>query len=158
MPISQSRVITLIQIAETFKTELLTRQRAITAIISDIPPDAPRESLLRAVQLIQTYNSELTLSPAALDTLSTERAHFKLHAKRNARLAANARKRKGKLSPATTLSTSKLASPLAARKLDLNATYKQFNMPEPYPDPHNDSEPLLPEHSGDASATDNTQF
>lgn len=160
MAISQTRMIALLTIAETFKNELLTRQRAIADILSDIPLNAPRESLLRAAQLIQTYNSELSLPPAALDTLATERAHFKLHATRNERLARKARLRRGATLDATsttsppTIGQHSRPSPLptisdlAAQKLSYNAQYARFNMPAPYADPYNESEPLLPEHGG----------
>jgi hypothetical protein len=167
MAITQTRMIALLTIAETFKNELLARQRGIADILSEVPPDAPRESLLRAAQLIQTYNSELSLPPAALDTLATERAHFKLHASRNDRLARKARQRRGspidapsttapdKITPRSSIFPPKgggtiitPASALAAQKLSYNAQYARYNMPAPYLDPYNDAEGLLPEHGG----------
>lgn len=165
MAITQTRMIALLTIAETFKNELLARQRGIADILSEIPPDAPREALLRAAQLIQTYNSELSLPPAALDTLATERAHFKLHAARNDRLARKARQRRGspidapsataperlltKASSPFTRTFTPPTSTLAAQKLSYNVQYARYNMPAPYLDPHNDDEPLLPEHGGE---------
>ena len=177
MAITQTRMIALLTIAETFKNELLARQRGIADILSEIPPDAPRESLLRAAQLIQTYNSELSLPPAALDTLATERAHFKLHASRNDRLARKARQRRGspidapsataperlltKASSPFTRTFTPPTSTLAAQKLSYNAQYARYNMPAPYLDPYNDAEPLLPEHGGtpeSESAPDDSLF
>lgn len=181
MAIAQTRLIALIGIAEAFKAALLERQRGIEAIIAELPAGPSVGDALRALQLIQQLNNDLSFSPAHLETLLTEKAHFKLHAGRNARLAKKARQRRGSgpgagpsatapqvigagqttayyaQTPQAARGEAEPASPaapsLSALKLTINAHHKAFRMSAPYADPYDDSEPLRPGHARALTAT-----
>lgn len=95
MAISQTRMLALIKIADDFKSQLLFFNRTISSAIRDLPPSPTPADLLSTIQQIQNINNSLTLSPIALETLATEKAHFKQNAARNARMALKARLKRG---------------------------------------------------------------
>lgn len=160
MAITQTRMLTLLAISERLKNFLSLSQSQTSFIISSLSPDPSREELLSAIQSIQTLNASISIPSADIETLAIERAHFKANANRNERLARKARQRRGvpPNSPSSTAPTTLSPAPLhlsqpspsplslSARKLSLNQTYEQFDMPPPYADPYDNSEPLLPEH------------
>lgn len=177
MPIAQSRMLDLIRIADTFKGQTLTTQRLISETIRALSPRPSTDELLAAIQTIQHINNAVHFAPSDLETLATERAHFRLNKSRNTRLAAKARLKRGAplesagtTAPPTIgtppnpnaplrgvaarfalLPDSDLAPhidlPLAERKIAINAAHSTHNMPLPYPDPY-DGAPLAPEHGG----------
>lgn len=95
MAITQTRMLALIKIADDFKTQLLSTNRAVLDLIRDLPRDPFKEELLATIQSIQHLHLQLSLSPQALEILSTERAHFKLNSQRNTRQMLRARKKRG---------------------------------------------------------------
>jgi hypothetical protein len=161
MAITQSRMIELIRIADALTTTILFHKEQIYSIITALPQDLPRDDLISAVRSIQTLTHSLSISPSHLNTLAAERAHFKLNARRNDRIAKKARQRRGVALDAISATapqslTSKptpqpdlpaIVHSLSSRKIEINKIHKKFNMPEPYSNPHNDTEPLLPEHN-----------
>jgi len=95
MAITQSRMLALIQIAEDFKSQLLSTNRTALDIIRDLPPNSSSAELLSTIQALQHLHLSLTISPQALEILSTERAHFKLNSQRNTRQMLRARRKRG---------------------------------------------------------------
>lgn len=95
MAISQSRMLALIKIADDFKTQLLSTNRAVLDLIRALPIQPTPEELLTTIQAVQHLHLQLSLSPQALEILSTERAHFKLNSQRNTRQMLRARKKRG---------------------------------------------------------------
>jgi len=88
-------MLALIKIADAFKDQLLFQTRLISSTIRDLPPNPAPADLLAAIQTLQHLANATTLDPNALELLATEKAHFKLNATRNNRLAAKARIRRG---------------------------------------------------------------
>jgi hypothetical protein len=208
MAITQTRMIALIRIADNLKNQLLTLQSALSDTYTTLPPNPTTSDFLYALQTIQNIKNSISIPPADLETLADERAHFKLHASRNDRLAKRARQRRtGEPSTASLTAPDKITSrpgpfalstaisprpaknpqqltgaarpystirplsadelsthinmDLVAQKLAINAQHARYNMPEPYADPYNDAEPLLPEHGGTPeteSAPDDSLF
>jgi hypothetical protein len=96
MAITQSRMLEVIRVANTFKTKILDYSRTMDEIIKDLPPDASPDQLWRFVRSMQMVAKSLTLSFEDLEILALEQAHFKLNATRNAREAKRQRLRRGK--------------------------------------------------------------
>lgn len=95
MAITQTRMLALIKIADDFKSQLLSTNRAVLDLIHDLPRNPTPEELLETIQSIQHFHLQLSLSPQALEILATERAHFKLNKQRNTRQMIRARRKRG---------------------------------------------------------------
>lgn len=95
MAITQSRMLALIKIADDFKSQLLTTNRAVLDLIRSLPVQPTPDELLEAIQSIQHFHLQLSINPQALEILSTERAHFKLNQQRNTRQMIRARRKRG---------------------------------------------------------------
>lgn len=95
MAITQSRMLSLLKIADSFKNQILAQNAQMSAAIRELPPSPTLDQTLECIQTIQAINSSLTLSPFALETLAAERAHFKANATKNLRQAERARQRRG---------------------------------------------------------------
>lgn len=188
MAISQARMLALINIADDFKSQLLSTNRAALDILKELPINPSPEELLSSLQAIQYLHTHVTLNPNAIETLANERAHFKLNSQRNTRQMLRARQKRGQnleqptpkqtaplaiavkkrneesfydkpqkftgaaapYSKVQVLSDEQLAQymdiELAENKIKINKFCESVKMPAPYPDPYDDSIPLLPEH------------
>lgn len=166
MPITQSRMLNLIKAADAYASTLHSLTRFISDTASAIPPDAPSDTLLTALQNIQQFSALSTIPQDLLTLLAEEKAHFKLNATRNERHARRAKlKRQGlftpqSLPPIPSPTTSKqmpLLSDielarlgvdfgLTEQKLKMNEQHKEWGMPIPYPDVFDNSIPLSDEH------------
>lgn len=95
MPISQSRMLSLIQTADSFKAELFLLTSTISSTIQELPPAPTLAQTLECIQTIQTAIASSRLDPKALDNLASERAHFRANASRNTRMALKAKIKRG---------------------------------------------------------------
>ena len=95
MAITQSRMLALITIADDFKTQLISTNRTALDLIAQLPPQPSREDLLSTIHALQYLHTQITINPSALETLLTERAHFKLNSQRNTRQMLRARQKRG---------------------------------------------------------------
>lgn len=95
MAITQSRMLALISIAEDFKTQLISTNRTALDLINQLSSQPTREELLSTIHALQYLHTNITISPSALETLLTERAHFKLNSQRNTRQMLRARQKRG---------------------------------------------------------------
>jgi hypothetical protein len=182
MPITQNRMLALIEVADAFKDKVLECEKVLSEIFRDLPPNPTLAECLKTLESIQLYRKHLTLSAPHLDTLAVERAHFTANATRNIRHANRAKRKRGaeptqnrstapdtirkapkpfktifqkwegleepmfKPFGAVTTDLPKTNDTLIRQKIKLNEMHKNLNMKEPYPDVHNDDEPLQPEH------------
>lgn len=166
MPITQSRMQNLIKAVDSYASTLHALTRFISETASAIPPEASPADLLTAITNIQQFSALSTVPQDLLTLVAEEKAHFKLNANRNERHARRARlKRKGLAKPAqlppipsvTTsgemplLSNVELARlgidfVLSGHKIKMNEQHKEWGMPIPYPDIHDNSIPLTDEH------------
>lgn len=95
MAITQSRMLALINIADDFKTQLISTNKTALDLINQLSPQPSREELLTTIHALQYLHTHITISPTALETLITERAHFKLNSQRNTRQMLRARQKRG---------------------------------------------------------------
>lgn len=95
MAISQNRMLELIRIADAFKTKLFETRANIETLAKEVPADATPKQLWDFIASIQLLAHTITVAPNDIETLSVEKAHFKLNATRNAREAKRQRLRRG---------------------------------------------------------------
>lgn len=95
MAITQNRMLSLIHIADEFKSTLFYTQQFIQDTIKELPKNPSNSDLLSALQSIQQYSAAISFSPAAIENLANEKAHFKLNARRNERSAHSQRRKRG---------------------------------------------------------------
>ena len=95
MAITQTRMLALIHAGETFRDQILSSNKFVRTLIQSLPPNASQSETLQVLQDIQQYFAMLSISPEALNTLATEKAHFRANARRNERHAAHARRKRG---------------------------------------------------------------
>ena len=95
MAITQTRMLALIHAGETFRDQILSSNKFVRTLIQSLPSDATQSQTLQVLQDIQQYFAMMSISPEALNTLATEKAHFRANARRNERHAAHARRKRG---------------------------------------------------------------
>ena len=95
MAITQTRMLALIHAGETFRDQILSSNKMVRTLIQSLPPNATQAQTLQVLQDIQQYFAMMSISPEALNTLATEKAHFRANARRNERHAAHARRKRG---------------------------------------------------------------
>ena len=95
MAITQTRMLALIHAGETFRDQILSSNKFVRTLIQSLPSDATQAQTLQTLQDIQQYFAMMSISPEALNTLATEKAHFRANARRNERHAAHARRKRG---------------------------------------------------------------
>lgn len=95
MAITQTRMLALIHAGETFRDQILSSNKFVRTLIQSLPPNASQSETLQVLQDIQQYFAMMSISPEALNTLATEKAHFRANARRNERHAAHARRKRG---------------------------------------------------------------
>jgi hypothetical protein len=95
MAITQTRMLALIHAGETFRDQILSSNKFVRTLIQSLPPNATQAQTLQTLQDIQQYFAMMSISPEALNTLATEKAHFRANARRNERHAAHARRKRG---------------------------------------------------------------
>lgn len=88
MAITQQRMISLIECANKLKSTVLHAQRFVQQTCATNPPN-------QALHLIQTYMAQLNMPLDMIDNLAHETAHFALHQRRNMRMAAQQRTKRG---------------------------------------------------------------
>lgn len=95
MAITQTRMLALIHAGETFRDQILSSNKFVRTLIQSLPPNTSQSETLQVLQDIQQYFAMMSISPEALNTLATEKAHFRANARRNERHAAHARRKRG---------------------------------------------------------------
>jgi hypothetical protein len=95
MAITQTRMLALIHAGETFRDQILSSNKFVRTLIQSLPANATQAQTLQTLQDIQQYFAMMSISPEALETLATEKAHFRANARRNERHAAHARRKRG---------------------------------------------------------------
>lgn len=169
MPISQSRMLNLIKAVDAYSSTLHSLTSFISSTASAIPPDPPPAILLSAITNIQQFAALAAVPQSLLTCVAEEKAHFKLNAARNERHARRAKRKRlaqrdlspnlppipsHQLAPANSpaiLSDIELAKlgvdfTLSGHKIEINNFYLEQGLPAPYPDQHDNSIPLTPDH------------
>lgn len=95
MPITQNRMLAIIQAADAFRAKVLEADQFLADILRELPTDPTLDECLKILQSIQLYRHHLNLPVKHLDNLAAERAHFAANATRNIRHANRAKRKRG---------------------------------------------------------------
>lgn len=166
MAITQSRLKSIVLAGKAFQDQWTLTRQAVHAILKSIPAAASPNDLQSALRAVQLTMERSIVEPQHGELLVSELTHIKLTEKKNAKVAEYQRRKRAaegarpsphlspnaiapnpyKSLPSATPSPSAGVSPLADLKMRYNALHRDFGMHEPYANPLDEGEGLLPEH------------